>query len=911
MKARPGEERDETLPARRRDAEATHLLPRPPSEGAPGTAGSDRLPKQGTPPPVQVGRYLLLRPLGAGGMGVVYAAYDPDLDRKVALKLLRPDGHADSQQARARLLREAQAMARISHPHVIPVFDVGIWGAQVFLAMELIDGVTLGQWLKQAPRSWREILAKYLDAGRGLVAAHAAGLVHRDFKPANVLVDGKGRVCVTDFGLARQVGLALDEGDGPTEPVAGELPLERRMLDAPVTATGAVMGTPNYMSPEQVLGAELDASTDQFSFCAALYYALHGQRPFDVERMQALRRPADLEGPNAPVILEPPRDSRVPAWVQKAVLRGLSLRPADRYPALSALLDALGQEQRRTRQRRIGLGVGAVAVGLAITGGVLFHQSRVCEGADALMGEVWGARQTDQLSRAFIGTGSPLGADMAARVSGVLDAYARTWSQQRTNACVATRVEGTQPEALLVERVVCLERRREDTRALVELLSSADRALVEKSLSLVNGLPALSECADAAALGEQQRLPESPEARAEVERLDARLSRVKVLVDGGRLQQAEELLAPLVDAVPATGYAPLMARLQLQRGWMREQLGDSAAAALALSQAAFDAEAGRADRLKVTILNRLLYVEEGRKRFEQADVWSGLADAALRRMGGDAVLEAEVRINQGNLASAKGDLQGARERFDAARARAEQVLPDTHPLLARITFLQGSLATRMGDVARGVELLTQALARTEAAVGPLHPDTARRHDALSWALRESGKADEALKHSRAAVEIRKTLLGERTLPVAEGLDEVGMGLLALGRYEEALRVYEDALATKQQVAPPGDETFQYTQDGIGQALLGLGRAKDAIAPLRLAVAYTTVPDATRAESGFALAKALWDAGDPTSARREAETARERFTRAKKESQAAQVVSWLDAHPATVEQARPPSRRRGR
>ena len=902
MKVRTGEEPDETLRARGPDEEATRPLPRAQGEGAPGTDGSDRLPRPGPPPSVQVGRYLLLRPLGAGGMGVVYAAYDPDLDRKVALKLLRPDGHADSEVGRARLLREAQAMARISHPHVIPVFDVGVWGAQVFLAMELIDGGTLGQWLKQAPRSWREVLDVYLAAGRGLVAAHAVGLVHRDFKPANVLVDGRGRVCVTDFGLARQVGTTPGDEDTTAGPGPGELLGERRMLDAPLTATGAVMGTPNYMSPEQVMGAGPDASTDQFSFCAALYYALYRQRPFDTERMQALRSPSDLNGPQAPSIVEPPREARVPAWVRQAVMRGLSLRPQDRYPTLSALLDALGQEQRRARKRRALVAAGVGAMGLALGAGALYQRSQVCAGSDALMAQVWGSSQRQRVEQAFVATGSPLAADMTERVAKALDAYASAWSRQHTEACEATRVSGTQPEALRVERVVCLERRRNDARAVVELLATADRPLVERALTPVNALPALGECADMAALGEQQRLPEEPTKRAEVERLEARLSEVKVLVDGGRLTQAEEKLAPLVPGVQATGYAPLMARLHLQQGWMREQLGASEEAAVSLRQAAFDAEAGRADRLKVLILNRLLYVEEGQKHFEQADVWSGLADATLRRMGGDAALEAEVRINQGNLASAKGELSRARALLDEAQARAESVLPAGHPLRARITFLQGGLATRMGDKARGVALLTRALAQTQAAVGPLHPDTARRHDALSWALRETGDAAQALTHARATVEIRKTLLGARTLPVAEGLDEVGMCLLALGRYDEALRVYEEALAMKQQVAP-GEETLQYSHDGVGQALLGLGRAKDAIAPLRLAVGYASLPDETLADSGFALAKALWDAGEPGPARQEAEAARMRYVRATREPRAAEVARWLEAHPASPRDGR--------
>src|SRR5258707_610263 len=215
-------------------------------------------------------------------MGVVYAAYDPELDRKVAVKLLRAeaDTKSNARAAQARLLREAQAMARLSHPNVISVHDVGALGTQVFIAMEFVEGKTLTRWLKEKPLTPREIVQTFLQAGKGLAAAHAAGLVHRDFKPDNVLIGNDGRIKVLDFGLARAVEDVV--GDAPTLPpqvVASGLSTPRQ-LEARLTRSGAFLGTPAYMAPEQLLGKTIDARADQFSFCVALYEALYGERPF-------------------------------------------------------------------------------------------------------------------------------------------------------------------------------------------------------------------------------------------------------------------------------------------------------------------------------------------------------------------------------------------------------------------------------------------------------------------------------------------------------------------------------------------------------------------------------------------------------------------------------------------------------
>nr|WP_241758583.1 serine/threonine-protein kinase [Pyxidicoccus parkwaysis] len=864
----------------------------------------------------RVGRFIPLKVLGQGGMGVVYAAYDPDLDRKVALKLLRVAGEgADLEAGRARLLREAQAMARISHPNVIPVFEAAVWDGQVYVAMELVDGGTLRDWQQAQPRSWREVLDKYLAAGRGLVAAHAAGLVHRDFKPANVLVGKDGRVFVTDFGLARAVG---DVSPEDVVPVA-ETGLARPMSD-PLTMSGVVMGTPAFMSPEQFRGDVVDARSDQFSFCAALYRALYGQRPFDPDQLsraaEALKpkapeepgRTVSLQRPEpakpASPIQEPPRDAKVPAWVRRAVMRGLSLSAEERFASIDGLLEALSQEQLLARRRRrLGLGVAMAGV-VGVVGAGTWWSSRVCAGAEGLLADTWGPAARQRVSAAFSATGSPVAGELARRVGDALDAYAGAWARQHTQACEDTRVRQVQTEALLSQRVVCLERRHKDLRALVDALSGVDRAGVEKSLDAVYALPSPADCADVEALSGQQPRPADPERRAELERLEGQVSEVKALLDMSRYAPAREQARALEPKVLATGYLPLVAEVRFHLGWLQAVLGEKEQGAGLLERAVFDAEAGRADRLKVSALNKLLYVEGERKRFENASRWAQLGEATLQRVGGDAVLEGDLLVNEANLALMREQPEQARAFLEKASERLSKALPPGHPKRARVAFTLGRTLLELGAAAEAKPVLEEALRQTEAAVGPLHADVARRHLALSMVLRELKDFPAALEHARTLVDIQRKLLGNEHLAVAEALDEKGMSLLALKRYEEALKVYEEALAVKRRHLEEGDDDLQYSYDGVGQALLGLGRTREALEPLRRAVSFAGAQEDSLGESGFALAHALWTEGQAEEARAEAARAQAHFTASGRAAQAEEVRAWLDSLPK--EEVTPPS-----
>ncbi len=287
--------------------------------------------------PMRIDRYAVLRKLGEGGMGIVFSGYDEELDRRVAIKLLLTADQPGT-QGRARMMREAQAMAKLSHPNVVQVYDVGVFEGQIFLAMEFVKGHDLEDWSNQGHHAWQGILEMHLQAARGLAAAHAVGLVHRDYKPENVLVGIDGRARVLDFGLARATR-ELDN-PSPSSSLVGPVSLTRTSeLETELTIAGTVMGTPAYMSPEQHTGAPTDARSDQFSFCVALYRTLYKQAPFEGNSLTELAMNV-CEGELRP----PPKDTEVPPWVFDVLKKGMATDPDERYPSMDTLIAALSRD---------------------------------------------------------------------------------------------------------------------------------------------------------------------------------------------------------------------------------------------------------------------------------------------------------------------------------------------------------------------------------------------------------------------------------------------------------------------------------------------------------------------------------------------------------------------------------------
>ena len=833
----------------------------------------------------KLGRYALLRVLGEGGMGVVFAAYDQDLDRKVAIKLLRTRTRG-AQWDESWLRNEAKAMARLSHPNIVQVYDVGMEEGTLFVAMEFVVGVSLRAWYKRKQRSVREAIDVLLQAGRGLQAAHESGLVHCDFKPQNVLVGKDGRVRVLDFGVAQlRERTRAAAADSPSDPQKA-------------TRMG---GTPAYMAPELHQKHPPDARSDQYAFCVALYETLYGQRPFVGLTPEELRA-AILAGKPAPA-----SDAKVPPWLRKVVLRGLAVDPAQRWPSMAALLAELGRDRGRTL-RRWGLALGAATlVGLV---GFNVAQRRVyqaeleahrCDAAASSLA-TWDDERREAVRKAILGSGLHFAEDTWPRVAASLDEYAADWSAMRVEACEQNR-SGAQSDLLYERRVACLEQRRADLAALVAVYSAADRDVVTKAVRASAELRPLAPCADPELLLADVA-PPAAELIPEVERLRNTLATVRAELSAGRVKPARERLTTTSPEIVATAYRPLIAETQLLVGIADQALGDYKAAAAAYEAALWAAEASRHDAVAVDIAIRLtLVVGYHLVKLEESALWERLAAAAIDRQGGPRELEARwlaakatVRLragkadeatdlmraalaaserisgansfeaalllgNLGSIAGVSGDMQTASEYSQRALTAAEALLGPEHPDVATVCANAGAAALGRGDFPAALALLERARGITERTVGADHPEVARIYNNLGSVHSRMHDYEQALTLLTRSAELRRRLLGDQHTDTANTEGNIADTLLQLGRPAEALDHIERALAGH--LASVGDKHSRYGA-GLahrGRIELALGRFKPAVADLErgleILLAAGAAPREQFGDARFGLARALW------------------------------------------------------
>ncbi|HEY5089501.1 MAG TPA: serine/threonine-protein kinase, partial [Polyangia bacterium] len=581
-----------------------------PRHGQRGEAASSQTPG----PNALVGRYRLLRLVGRGGMGEVYAAHDPELDRRVAIKILRADARPDDIEA-ARLLREAQAVAKLSHPNVVAIHDVGTAAGRMFLAMELVEGETLATWLDRRRRSLDEILRMFVMAGRGLSAAHRVGIVHRDFKPQNVMVSRDDTARVMDFGLAARGGPATSN--------------EPRL-----TRVGSILGTPLYMSPEQLVGQPVDPRADQFSFCVALWEALYGARPFEGATLLEIRTAVLADRPRPG-----PLQARVPRRVRAALERGLSVDRSKRFPNMESLLSALVDAPKRRHGQTVAV-VAASALALAGTG-ILVRawrlrslDSAACA-PTASLANVWEAgpdsRPRREMRTAF--AASEVGDARARfeRTSRILDAYADSWVGLSREACEARR-DGTDKVSPL--RSACLDRRRAELAALTDVLAQADTKIVRRSIGAALSLRRLDACSDPGVLKAAPPLPADPALRARVESLTNQLLALRASAEAGHDWQTLELIGALTEEVRAAAYEPLLTETLLVHARIRSPFDPEAAIPL-YEEAYKHAEALRNDAFEAEAAIQLAaIVGTIQHRFAEGDHWLGLAEVALGHGGG-------------------------------------------------------------------------------------------------------------------------------------------------------------------------------------------------------------------------------------------------------------------------------------
>jgi tetratricopeptide (TPR) repeat protein/predicted Ser/Thr protein kinase len=885
-----------------------------------------------------VGRYVVLERIGAGGMGVVYAAYDPELDRKVALKLLRPDRAGAAGEAALRLQREAQAIARLSDPHVVAVYDAGTFGDQVFVAMEFVEGRTLRQWLAAEKRGWREIVDVFGLAGRGLAAAHAAGLVHRDFKPDNVLLGTDGRIKVADFGLARPAGEVGNEGSG-SSPGSGS----GGLLASPLTKWGAVMGTPAYMAPEQLRGAAADARSDQFSFCVALWEALYGQKPFAGAGLREM-----LDAERRGEVREPPEGTGVPGRLQPVLRRGLSASPAARYPGMPELLHDLQHDPAVSRRRWLIAAVLILATA-ALFSSLGYFQARraqLCGGGEEKLAGVWDEGRKATVRTAFLRSGSPFARETWGRIEPALDLFAADWSRMHRSACEATRVRGEQSEDLLDRRMVCLDQRLSELRALADLFSHADAQVVLRTDKEVSGLGQINLCADSAALTAKVPLPRDPAVRARVEAARSQVTAAKVLTDAGKPAEA---LGPAQEAAKAAqqaGYAPLEAAALYQVALLQDNLNNSREAERTMFDALTRAQTGgdfETAGLAAAQLSWIVGFQQA--RHEDGERWSQMARAIIDGARGGPALRFELLKTLGTIQYGEGKLPQAVETARQALVLGESAYGPESSQVAAVFSNLGVYYDVMGKSKESVEASLRGLAIRRKALPPGHPDFAKSYNTLANGylglnqqdlalsfyqqaaelfgrrygatypstvgvrsniaiiLKDKGRYAEALRLYEEDLRVQEAAHGKEHPDVASVLDNIAEVYYLEKRYGEALEIYRQALAIDRKILGPSHFDLSYSLRGIGISLLGLGRPREALEPLEQALSLREKQkgqeSASPEECQFYLAQALWDGGgDRQRAFRLARQAREGFAHAEKPQSVKKVDDWL-SHPHFV------------
>ncbi|WAS92245.1 serine/threonine-protein kinase [Nannocystis punicea] len=776
--------------------------------------------------PERLGRYRLIERLGSGAMGVVYAARDDALARKVAIKVLLRGATADPHALR-RLAREAQAMARIAHPNVVVVHEVGESDGLLFVAMEMVDGVTLDQWCRpgEGPRpDWRARLDMFLQAGRGLAAAHEAGLVHRDFKPSNVLVDARGRARVLDFGLARIDSEIVD---------AAASIVARGSFDVELTRSGTMLGTPAYMPPEQFEGRAATAVSDQFSFCVALYETLAGVRPFAGRTPYAL-----LQTIRSGQIRPPPREVEAPAAVFTILRRGLAVDPARRWPDMQSLLQALERavRPRQVRRATVVLGVAAALAGGFGIAALSLGGEEPCAAIPERMVGVADADRRAAVHAALLASGKPYAAALAGSVDAALTDYAEAWSRAAVDNCEATRVDGDQSEAMLDLRAACLDRRLAGLDAAVGQLLTLDPGSSQRALDLVDNLDPLAPCADRERLGAAVPLPSDPEARARLAEVERDRTGAVAMRAAGRTKEALALAEASRAGAAEIGFAPTLAEMALLVSRLELELGQHENAEAHLAEATTAAAVAGRDDLLVDAW--LATVWQHSVRGATPDVTAALirtAEVALARarepprlavLFHSTVAHAYQRLSMSDKATAHydaalalldspdvGEMQRLRTRFnrathlvgtdggELAESTLQAVLGDIerllgvgHPMTANVHHALGDLAARQGHLERSLAEFERARAIKLAEFGPDNPGTMLTDERVATALEGLEREDEALARYEDLLTRARALHGDRNTTVSRLLGNMASLLLRRGAVDLAFARASEALA---------------------------------------------------------------------------------------------------------------------
>ncbi len=660
-----------------------------------------------------IGRYVVLDRVGAGATGIVFAAYDPDLDRRVAIKLLRQRQIGDD----ARMMREAQAVAKVVHPNVVGVHDVGIWRDGVFVAMEFVEGESLAHWLQGGPRGFEPVMSAFVQAGRGLAAAHEVGIVHRDFKPDNVLVGRDGRVRVADFGLARAAEPRSVDDTVPTPLThSGSLQLN-------LTAPGTLVGTPAYMAPEQHLRRTCTAASDQFSFCVALWEALFGERPFGGESL-ALLAVNVIEGN----VRTPTEGGAVPRRTREVLMRGLSPDPSARHPSMHQLLARLEETLPRRHRRWWTVGLLALGIGAGFAAARMSSAPTTseCSAATSPVAAVWDGSQAAAIEQAFAKATQEDWAPVTARtITSQLGDHAERFTAQWTELCEAQRDAGGEAPPAVAQRLACMEDRQREFAAVVELMLAVDANTAANAVDVLTGLREIEYCTADEALRQRSAVPPTA-LMPEVAVVREGIERAAALRRGGNHQRSDALLDELRGRATDIGWPHI--ELEVEAAIMG---GTGSGAELELSRlrTGFDRALATNDPGLASRFALALGWEHGYRRheFSVGREWIATGRALRDAAGGDWLLGVTALNNLAVIESVEGNSDRAGTLFDEAIALATAHDRNGN----RVAQLRENLASyeaARGNHASARVLLVELLARSREQLGNNHP---RTHEILT------------------------------------------------------------------------------------------------------------------------------------------------------------------------------------
>jgi tetratricopeptide (TPR) repeat protein len=821
--------------------------------------------------PEAIGRHRVRAILGMGGMGVVYEAFDPELDRKIAIKLVRlvsDDGsNSGSERAHARMKREAQAMARLNHRNVITVYDVGEHDGGLYIAMELVEGESLARWCRRRPPpGWREVLDAYEQAATGLATAHRAGLVHRDFKPENAMMGTDGVVRVLDFGLAQPSGESV-----PSLAEGGES--LQSLRSSRVTRTGALVGTPAFMAPEQLDGSAADARSDQFSFCVALWEALYEQRPFQGDDLAAL-----VYSITSGELRKPVASRGVPGWLRRVLVRGLAKSPEQRWPDMDALLAELRRGRGRRRRGLIVAGIAASSVTLVAGAAFVATRDSTCSGGAEALAGVWDDARREAVRAAMVDTGLGYAASTFERLQSRLDQYAARWVAAHEEACVATRVREERSEAVLDREMACLYERRARLLAFVDVLTQAKSGSVEAAVGTAAGLPPPERCTDLQAIERGPALPEDAAAVEVVAGQRAELARAKALADGGRIDEAREVALAVSGRSEAIGFEPLVAEAAARLAAVYERAGDYPGSEREFTRAYNLALAIGHDEIAHDAASGLMFVAGVKTgRFDDAHRWADASRALLRRANLGPVAEATLDVNVAGIALDEGKLDVAestaraalaamqaeleeddprlidacstlamalarRHELDESRTLFEQALElaeaygEGHPEVARALVNLAVVQQQMGEHDAARASLERALPILEAAYGTEHPMVASLLNNLGGLHYEIRDFEAARDFHQRALDVRVRLFGEEHATVAQSYHNLANAHAGLDQEERAAELMRKSLTIRERTLGPDHPVIASTLTNLSNSLVRLGRPAEALPLLDRAIA---------------------------------------------------------------------------